>query len=98
MTKHVAAGLESGESAHFKICTIRRETVVPPKTFANMEKVRPGTGREAGLGQVRVRAYRDVFTACLGRNYRLPVNPNWILKVHYHPVAATRVPPPETRH
>ena len=36
----------------FKARTIRRELGVPPETLQNMEEVRPGTGREAGLGHV----------------------------------------------
>jgi len=43
--------------------------VIVSGTFANREKVRLGTSRETGLGQVGDRAYMDVLVACPRNNY-----------------------------
>ncbi len=41
--------------------------VTASETFANREKVRPRSGREAGLGQVGGRAYREEVRPLSGR-------------------------------
>jgi hypothetical protein len=43
---------ESVESKPFQTRTIRRGLGIPHETFTDREKVRPGTGRETGLGHV----------------------------------------------
>ena len=53
----------------FLVGALQLGWVLTPGTLANREEVRPGTGREAGLGHVGVGAPMDGLVACPGSEH-----------------------------